>query len=603
MPAGKLVGARAALLCSLLAAAAATAGGSEAPPVELPPVRPGTLDLRLVNHETRAPTSARVRVSGGGHDWGAAGRDGWSIVEGRLTLSLPPGEYRVRVDGGRRRLPYDARVTIASGAAELRTVYLMQPEYLAFERKGWLVADPLVSPGKLSVREAALAAEAAGLTAGGIERLRAAEAPKLRGRLPTFGWEGSVDLRAGTRLHLWGGGEIELSGYADCGRPRRFDPWQEAIPWDRSLERFYGLAGSRPLATRGIAPRMYWELAAGGSPGCFELEGSESSERMWFALLRQGYRLPAVAGSRADLGSGGRPEPRMLVCPEVLPGKARRSAGDALVGALAAGRSTVSFGPFCLMSVDGAGPGAELPAVERDRRMKITAAATTDRRAEISRVEIYRDGELMRRIDVPPERVMVEPELLIRQEEPAWFVAKCWQRIRNATDAEAGETCALTNPIWIEAKAYSTRPKPVLTKVVCRIVDAATGKELAAEISGRGPVKPVEGLEPAGKSAEPDGWRLKCASGRFVLEASAAAPLRLAAPGYAEHRLDIIELGLDGFAARHAAMTPKDAERSLCDPATMDSVRRLLATCKLTVQLRRLASPQRPQGRPGLPKE
>jgi hypothetical protein len=581
---------RAALLAGVLAAgtAAGTAAGAQ-PPAAAP--RPGTLTLQLLDYDSRQPAVALVRLSDGERDLGPAGPGGWFALRGRLALPLAPGRYRLRVDGGRRRLPYDAEVAVRAGAIESRTVYLRQPEHLAFERSGWLAADPLVASAGSPAAEAALAAEAAGVLALGLERPRPEEVRALRGGLPVFAWEGAADPRSGSRLVFRGPAE-QLAGYADCGRPRRFNPWETAVPWDQSLGRFYEMLASRPLATRGLAPRMYYELAAGAPVGCFELDGSESAERLWFALLRQGYRLPAVAGSRAGLRAGERPAPRMLVRLPARPAGSTWTPGDALVSALAAGQSTLSFGPFCMLQIDGRGPGAELPAVEQDRRLKISAAASTERRAEISRVELYRDGELLRRFDVPAGHVLFEPELVIRQEEPAWFVAKCWQRVRAAPGAqEAPETCAITNPVRVESAAYSTRPAPAVTRVSGRLLDAGTGQELAAELRGTGAVVAREGLEalPEGPRPAPAGeWCFRCPSGRFVMDVSAAGKILVSAPGCTDRSVDLVEeLGLENFARRHAAMTPEEAERSLCDPGTLELLRKAMRGCDLTVRLQR----------------
>ncbi len=523
-------------MAGLLAAAAA------------PGPRPGKLIVELRELETGRPASALVRVTSGGKSYGPAGKAGSFVLEGSLALKLPPARYRLRVDGGRRRLPYDRNVEIFSGETVKRVVFLKRPPHLDFARAGWLAVDPLFSAGGRPPGEAVRAARAAGLDAVGLERLTAPAARKLRRELPVFGWGLKTDPRFGSKGGfdpLWRpprarprrGAVLKrmttagFSFYADCGRPRRSNPWRTAVPWRPELGRFYDLLASRPLATRGLAPRMYFELAAGAPVGSFELDGSQSAEKLWFALLGQGYRIPAVAGTHGLLSRGDRPEPRMLV--RLYPRPSRDwPAGDWLLRSMASGASTVSFGPFCFLSIDGAVSGRELPTVEKPRRLIVQALASTDRRAQIARVEIYRDGKLFRGVEPPSGHTGFKMELKIRQEEPAWLVAKCYQRIRARRGGGyvGAATTAITNPVWIEPTAYSTRPKAVVTKLKCKVVDAETGKPLDAHLvfDHRTRVEAAKGLKPfaaAGHFGCPGGAFQATVPAKTVFQVTSASSL------------------------------------------------------------------------------
>jgi hypothetical protein len=572
----------AALLC-LLAAPAALGGE--------PPAR---LTVELLDYRNSRPTSGWVRALPATQA-GDALVGGWQAVRGRVTLELAPGVYRLQIDGGRRRLPYDKEVELRRGSSERRTVLLRQPDHLDFERRGWVAADPFFSAGGLTPSAAALAAEASELAALGLDGPPLRDARPLRNGPLALSWAVRPDPRYGDRglLRLPGpdAGVPPLAFYADCGRPRRFNPWTGIVPWRPELAGFYDLLSSRGEATRGLAPRLYHELVAGAPEPAFELDGSESSLRLGFALLQQGWRLPAVAGSRGRLGAGDRPEPRMLLRPTAAASGGRGGAAGAVLEALRAGRACVSFGPFCLLDADGTGPGGGLAADERVRRIEITAAASTDRRAELSRIELYRDGELLRRLDVPGGHTGYTAELMMRLDEPGWLVAVCWQRVRPADGGGSGaESCAVTNPVWIETAAYSLRPAPVHTRLTLRAVDAASGEAVAFTVTGSGTAQAIEGVEPAAGRAAGQGFAWRCPSGTGVLEVGAAEPLHISAPGYADQKVDPLEsLGLPGFAARHAAMKPEEAEASLCRRGTFEMLRQALRAGEATVRLRRMA--------------
>ena len=594
----RLRAAWAAAVLALLAPAAARC----AQPPRRP--RPGRLVVELLDYDDRKPVAALVCVTPG-IPFGAAGTEEkaeWVPVEGRTSLRLEPGRYRLRVDGGRRRLPYDKDFDLAPGRTVRRRVYVRRPAHLAFEKAGYVAVDPLYSTGGRPASEAldsAVALEVSGLGLDGLDPGRPVS-DRRGDRL--FSWSSAPDPRFGSKVDFVSlprrkssaTAPVRMETYVDCGRPRRFNPWAGVVPWRTELGRFYDLLSSRPKATRGLAPRMYWELTAGTPVGGFELDGSETSMRMWFALLRQGYRLPAVAGSRGRLSAGVRPEPRMMVrLPEEPPPGA--TLGEALLRSLAAGRSTLSFGPFCFLSVEGKGPGEELPTAEVDRRLRIVAAASTDRRAEIASVEVYRDGKLLRELKAPSGRTGVNAEIRVRQEEPGWFVARCVQRVRDERgDGFAGpETVAITNPVWVEPETYSTRPKPVRTRIRARVIDADTGAlvknaVIAARRRGAGisPAK-AEGLIAPSRDHEVR-WDCRCPTGEFTAEFPADAEFVVSAGGYGTARTVLLDaLGFEDFARKYAAMDPDEAARRLSDPGTMALLRQALRRCDVTVRLKR----------------
>jgi len=623
----------AALASILLAAALAAAPSAPESPVAADRTvvgKPATVTVELRDGLTRKPVAGRVRLSRGEDAFAPEGAvpagAGFFLVDGSTRLRVPAGSCRLQVDGGPTRLPYDAPLNLAPGGSEERTIFLMSPPQYGFVRAGWTPTDPFYSAGSLPADRAALAARAVGVGALGLRAPAAADPPRPpwtaaeeagveepsrthrawcrsleRLDLPAFGWRLSPDPVLGGRGRLFttapAPGPRDPAGsvlatpdfgfYLDCGRPRSVNPWRDLVPWRPDLKDFYG---SLREATVGLAPRMYYECLAGAPAGGFELDGSEAAERLWFALLNEGWRVPALAGSRGALSDGECPRALMLLNGGERAGQAQ------LVAAARAGRSTVSFGPFCFLAIDKVGPGDELPLEEGERRLLIRALASTARRAEISRVELWYNGRVAKSWDAAPGQTVAELELAMSLDEPGWVLAKCLQRVRATDELKPGpaagpETVALTNPVWIVPRNYRASLSPVRPRVSCRLVDAATFRAVPARITvfGGEPLKPLNGLRPLGAARNPSsapGSVLECAEGRFDAEMAAGAVLLVEAAGYQPRRITLLEeLGMTAFARRLSAMPPEKAVEALSSPRTFQALRESMSRLDLEVRL------------------
>src|SRR5512135_566059 len=120
----------AAVLAGLETAAAAEPGLNPPPaaPAPAPPPKTGRLKLEVRDGRSGRPAPARARVTGAGREFvppGAAAAGGWFLLDGAAELELPAGACRVEIDGGPRRLPYEAAVTVEPGRTEKRTVLLV----------------------------------------------------------------------------------------------------------------------------------------------------------------------------------------------------------------------------------------------------------------------------------------------------------------------------------------------------------------------------------------------------------------------------------------------------------------------------------------------
>jgi hypothetical protein len=583
----------------LLASAGAGAGET----VKKKSIRKSTLTLRLLDHQSKSPTVAMARLSRDQKTFlppAAICNGQWFVLDTKAAFKLAPGDYRLQINGGPRRLPYDKMLTL-SAANLLRTVYLRLPGHLFFELDNLLPVDPLFSAGSRPDSEALAVSRASGVTVTSLLRPDSLGAPENRDRHPLLTWRTVTDIALGSRCILSNPGTKDKPGssisfFTDCGAPRSFNPWREVVPWQPELGKFYDMMPSYPRATRGIGPRIYFLLAAGENPGGFELNGSEKSLRMWMALLKAGYRIPAVAGSRGILSKGHLPRASMLVAPRLLKKSTARTnptaseTSEAVLASMAKGCSSISFGPYCWMTIDEARPGESLKAIEKIRTIKIRVATTTDRRAELSRIELYRGGVLLRSFKVPAKRTAMNLNYRLVQDEPTWFLLRCWQRRRRGGKLGGylpGESISITNPIWIEAANYSLRPKAVSTLLKCRILSKASGKKVSAAhlsfTSGHVvSTKPQAGLTFAEGS-------YTCPLGECEVSLSPAARVTFSAPGYASHTINLFEkFGLQDFARKCAAMTPRQVEKYLCDPTTMTMLKQRMQRLELDIRLQKI---------------
>ncbi|HSD66274.1 MAG TPA: hypothetical protein VLF95_06215, partial [Vicinamibacteria bacterium] len=144
---------------------------------------------------------------------------------------------------------------------------------------------------------------------------------------------------------------------------------------------------------------------------------------LWFHVLNEGYRMPAVA----ELDGGYEPDSRFYY------GSMRtyfevgddRSMG-AVVRALREGRTFVTSGPIVLATVDGRHPvGSVLSSDGAPHTLRIEARASGDRDDALSYVLLLRNGRIHRLWDLrgrAPRRF--EEDVPLSESARAWYVVK-----------------------------------------------------------------------------------------------------------------------------------------------------------------------------------
>jgi hypothetical protein len=290
-----------------------------------------------------------------------------------------------------------------------------------------------------------------------------------------------------------------------------------------------------------------------------ERETARQALQLWFLLLNHGYRIPATASSDTtfDNPGGG------------VPGKVRvytridgRLSPEALARAMKGGRSFVTSGPLLLLEIDGHGPGDVMKtdaAVKHTARLRAWASGVP--RSRLRRVELIRNGVVMRAW----EPTNGEAEFTVAEEiaegGTAWYVARCF--------GQADTEVAITNPVYFDGADYRP-PAPATARVSAYVTDAA-----GQPLEGTMEIIRMDGLKPV-KTGE-----FPISGGRFAATVPATARLRATAQGYTPD-LKSVFMDYPPLLNGMLNMTPEQ----LSDWKTFDSIRRLLQKVRIDFRLK-----------------
>ncbi len=279
---------------------------------------------------------------------------------------------------------------------------------------------------------------------------------------------------------------------------------------------------------------------------------------LWFHVLDEGYRMPALA----ELDGGYEPDSRFYygsMRTYFQVGEDRSM--EAVVRALRAGRTFVTSGPILLASIDGRHDvGSVLPADGSPHDLRIEAYASGDRDDVLSYVLVFRNGRVDRVWDLRQSGVRrFEEKLPVRETERAWYVVKAYgKEAPDPAQLDVREVCrrivagsfggalsaragvALTSPFYFRPAGAPADPAPLESHVRLRLVEPRTEKAVErAHVAVLAAGKAIREVDAVAGSAE--------------LDVPIGAALRIEAPGrlpihrslyldYAPHRALLEEL-------------------------------------------------------------
>ena len=196
-----------------------------------------------------------------------------------------------------------------------------------------------------------------------------------------------------------------------------------------------------------------------------ERAANAAALQLWFLLLNHGYHVLASASSDATFDNPGRGivgAVRMYTRVDGAPDLAK------LTAAMKARQSFVTSGPLLTLEVGGLGSGHVLEPAARARKTRIRAWA--DR---LSRVELVRNGSIVRKFDVPAESDEFSVELDLKETERAWYIARCY----GSDESQV----AITNPVWFEPAGWQA-PTSTPARVTAVVLDSRTGEALDGKV-------------------------------------------------------------------------------------------------------------------------
>ncbi len=218
-------------------------------------------------------------------------------------------------------------------------------------------------------------------------------------------------------------------------------------------------------------------------------------QNLWFHVLNEGYRMPAMAELDGGLGKNDRFYYGSMRTYYHLNGDFSISN---VADAVRRGETFVTSGPLIMTDIDGKYHiGDVIPVANTGHDLHIRAWASGDTRDYLSYVVVYRNGEIYKLWDIRDRKERTfEQTMKIREPEPSWYVVKVYGRrawkdpqyldilktsekmlFDSIPSSEAGphDVC-ITSPIYFRQEGKD-EPKPLVSNVKLSLV-SPRGEEI-----------------------------------------------------------------------------------------------------------------------------
>jgi len=294
----------------------------------------------------------------------------------------------------------------------------------------------------------------------------------------------------------------------------------------------------------------------------WDQENYRDAQRLWFMLLNKGYRIAGTASTDAAFDRRESALPGVVRTYTLVGGPPSIAA---IAQSMKGGRNFVSSGPLLLLQIGGHSVGSIIPIRQpADFRVNLLAYPSGGIPGErLTRVELLRNGVVIRRFDVSKREVKFAAEFTVREEGTAWYIARC----SGSNDLQS----AITNPIYFEGKDYVS-PQPASARVTGTVRDLATGKPLEGECE----IFRMVGLTPFFLAKSP------FKEGQFTFEVPGTARLRVLVPGFQPMTKSVF---MDYAPVLQMTLNMREAE--LTDWRTYDEIALLLRNVTLDFPLSR----------------
>jgi TolB protein len=173
-----------------------------------------------------------------------------------------------------------------------------------------------------------------------------------------------------------------------------------------------------------------------------------ATAEVWHRLLNCGFRISAAGGTDAMAnyasyrGPVGQNRVYVQTATESPDPSARVSAW--LLG-LKQGRSVATNGPLVYLEVNGQGPGSELSL---DQPATVQLSGFLRSNTPIDNLEILRNGKLVRRMALDPDRMSADFDLGLEMSDSGWILVRAWNN-QASPDVLDVYPYATTNPVFV----------------------------------------------------------------------------------------------------------------------------------------------------------
>lgn len=380
------------------------------------------------------------------------------ILDGRITLRLPKGNYFFEMERGPEYLVRTGRFTIDNFADDSKQVDMRR--FVDMSADGWwsgdlhvrrpakyiellMLADdlhvvPLVTwPGETPPNKVKTAGLAVRFDGNRYYSLTAGKLATPGGTLLLFNLPKPLEL---------GPADREFPSAIDSLEPARADPnlWVDLTKpfwWDLPMLVAADQIDSIEIAHGQLCRKSVVNNESGGKPRDKLLfpgnwGNARWSQEIYFRLLECGLRIPPSAGS----GSGEGPNPlgynRMYVHVD------SQFSYEKWWDGFRAGRVTITNGPLLRPRVEGHLPGHVFRA-EQDTALELEIGLTLSTRQPISYLEIIKNGKVEHSVRLADyAKTGKLPKL--KFERSGWFL------IRATTDLQETYRFAMTGPYYVE---------------------------------------------------------------------------------------------------------------------------------------------------------
>ncbi|MGH9469013.1 MAG: CehA/McbA family metallohydrolase [Terriglobia bacterium] len=282
------------------------------------------------------------------------------------------------------------------------------------------------------------------------------------------------------------------------------------------------------------------------------------AQRLWFMLLNHGYRIAGTASTDSAFDNPGAAHPGAVRVythadgPPSIPAVAR---------AMKTGSNFVTSGPLLLLKIGRHTAGSVIrvdgPA---NFQAQLEAWPSGKLGERLTRVELIRDGEVVKTFSVGSGRGEVVARFGIHENGTAWYVARCF----GSNDLQV----AITDPVYFQRPDY--RPPRATPAHVTAQVESKAGVPLSGECE----VIRMVGLNPEVVSVR------RFTGGGFTIDVPATARLRVRVRGYVPMMQSIF---MDDAALLRMTLNMREAE--ITDWRTFEEIKRLLGNVQLQFHL------------------